>query len=174
METKSFPIKDWTIDVCLLAENEAKQSYFIVATSRDRQVGYCSFYFNASEATLNRIVVTDSQFLNKGVGQVMLRVMEQFCHEKGIRTIGGYFLPRVYPDAWDKTSNFYARNGFKGPDGGVDFYDRDEIWKYVNYQGKEFSLQVVFDEELYNKIYEYNYNINDLFSSNRKDESLTL
>lgn len=170
LDKKSFQIKGGSVDIMLVGQDGGKEEYFIVADSDGQQVGYCAFKLNKRSADLSRIVVTDPDFLNRGVGHTMMYCMEQFCHRQGITDIHGYYVPRVYKNADEITSKFYSRHNFIGDGYEGEYFDRDEIFANVHDRGEEYLLTPIYDEELYNRIYDYNYNSCDLFSSGPKEK----
>ena len=165
MKLKTFDLKGEKVGFCNLTCDKSN-SFMIVAIFNSNQVGYCSFSIEGKICKLSRIAVTDEKFLDKGVGSIMFQAMEQFAVERGVSEISALFIPRGYENAWEITSKFYQKHNMKTFDYDFDYFDRQEISK-VPTQHLDCQLPLVVSDEAYNLVSDYNYNENDMFSSNR-------
>ncbi len=169
MDKKSFVIKGGSVDLLLVGNSRRQEKFFILALDGDKQVGYCDFWLNSVNCHISRIVVTDEAYLSRGVGHNMLMSLEAFCHKEGVKYICGFYIPRVYDNSCEITSRFYTRHGFRG-DTLDDFCEREEICAPVHDRGKEYLLNPIIDDGLYDEIYTYNYVTCDLFSTKERPE----
>ena len=164
---KTFKLKNGiTASFAIVAKDNNQKEFFVVATSEDKQIGFCHFIFEGSDCKISRIAITDKNYLSKGVGTVMFNAMECLAHKTNKRYITGLFIPRGYDNAWEMTSKFYKQHNMKSLDYDFDYVDRDEIYKIVEFKGEEYVLPIIANKKLFEKIEEYNYQTNDMFSSN--------
>ena len=173
---KTFELKNnLLIDFCILSKNDVDNEFFVVALDGKKQVGYCNFSFKNNECKINRIAISEKDYLSKGIGNVMFKAMENFAYQNGIQYISGIFTPRGYNDAHNLTAKFYQRQQMKSLDNDYDYCDRDDLLKKINSALPEYDLPKIIDEKLYDKVQKYNYNTNDLFStSDKNNEPLEL
>lgn len=172
---KNFTVKNGlNVNLCLIQKEQNGKNFFVVAVHNGKQVGFCNFEFHEDECRLIRIAVTNKNFLSKGVGNIMFKTMENFAFENGIKYLSGIFIPRGYANAWDLTAKFYQRQKMTSSNFDYDYCDRDDISKNITEANQEFSIKPVVDEKLYSKVQKYNYETNDIFSSNSKNENVDL
>ena len=162
---KTYNLKGKNIKFCTITKNN--KDYFVVAIFDNKQVGYCNFCIDGSECKLSRIVVTKKEFLGYGIGNIMFGAMENIAYKSNAKYISAIFIPRCYDDAWKTTSTFYKNHNMTTFYGDNNYSEREEISKYISSSQDEYSLPIIEDAKLYDKICNYNYTVNDLFSSNR-------
>ena len=167
--TKRFVLKNINIDVCILTKEQDSKNFLMVALDGNKQVGYCSFFFENSSCKINRIAITNKDFLGKGIGTTMFNAMEQFAHKNDIKYLEGLFIPRGYDDAWQRTAKFYERHDMKTFENDFDYGDRQEISKHVENLGEEYDVPVVVNKLAFEEIDHYNNFVKDLFCSTSKD-----
>ena len=164
-KTKKFILKKDKIARLYILSNNEKE-YMVLATNEQKQVGYCYFSLSGNECKIVRIAVTDQNFLSTGLGSAMFCAMEQFAYQQNKEYITGVFIARGYPNASEMTSKFYKKHGFIPEDD--DFLDREEISKKITPQ-TQFEVPVVQNEKLYKELSHYNFSVNDMFSSGKKE-----
>ncbi len=78
-------------------------------------VGYCSFFEvnsgDSSHLYLNLIKVNSEKYLGLGYGSLMMRNIEEYARNSGVKQICGTFLP-LPPGNRIKSRRFYINNGF--------------------------------------------------------------
>ena len=85
--TKQFSLGNLNIDVCILTKEQNSKDFLMIALHNNKQVGYCSFCFDNDTCKINRIAITNKDFLSKGIGTTMFNSMEQFANKNGIKYI---------------------------------------------------------------------------------------
>ena len=154
--------------LCILCPSQKDKEYMVLAVSDNKQVGYCYFSIKNDDCKICRIAVTNPQFLSTGLGSAMFGTMEQFASQNGAKYVSGIFVARGYPNAHQMTSKFYKNHGFVPED--EEFFDREDIFKKIMPQ-TNFDVPVIANNELYNQLSHYNFSVNDMFSSSKKEDA---
>ena len=155
------------VRICLLVPNKNSNNYMVLAIKDKKQIGYCYFNIINNNCNIERIAVTNSQYLSTGLGSAMFNMMEQVALNVGVGYICGRFIARGYRDVHQITSNFYKKHGFI-PEDDNEFLDREELVKRVEKSKSNAELPIVVNYGLYNALMHYNYSENDIFSSGEK------
>ena len=170
-KTKTFTLKNGAIvDFAIIAKDETCNKFFIVAMVSNKQVGFCDFSFENNFCKIYRIAVTDKNYLSTGVGSVMFEAMENFAIKNNIKGICGLFIPRGYNNVWEMTAKFYKNHNMKSLDYDFNYVDRDEIYKSAQAHSEQFDLPVIINKKAFEKIFEYNYETYDIFSSSHNEQ----
>jgi GNAT superfamily N-acetyltransferase len=96
--------------------NEEDDFYQITAyeTKTNKEIGFINYkiYYEreGSSSWLNLIEVTDSSYLNAGVGQTLLNAFEKDLISRRITRINGKYYPK--DDGAKYSEAFYKRNGY--------------------------------------------------------------
>ena len=73
-------------------------------------IGFAQFEYLDGEAYLEKIWITNKNYLNCGVGTVLLKGMEAYLKKVGVRQITLLYAP--FGDGKKFTPFFYKKNGF--------------------------------------------------------------
>ena len=155
-------------DIHLVGRSRDEKHFFVLAVADKKQVGYCCFDIVGDECKILRIAVTNKDFLSKGVGNAMFKTMENFAYNNGAKYVSGIFVARGYRDISEKTSKFYISQGFV-PEDDESFCEREELFKIIKSAHPQFDAPVTYDQNLYDKISKYNFEENDIFSSQKSN-----
>lgn len=155
-------------DIYLIGKNQSQKNFFVVALADKKQIGYCCFEIVEDECKIVRIAVTNEKYLSKGVGNAMFKTMENFAYNNGVKYVSGIFVARGYKDISEKTSKFYISQGFV-PEDDDSFCEREELFKTIKSVHPQFDAPVTYDQNLYDKISKYNFEENDIFSSQKSN-----
>ena len=135
-------------------------------------VGYCSFFEvnsgDSSHLYLNLIKVNSENYLGLGYGSLMMRNIEEYARNSGVKQIYGTFLP-LPPGNRMKSRRFYINNGYEfrqicdepnytmALSGFNENYSYTEIYKYkedfrhlrtIEYDGFDF-IENIFNKKTF-------------------------
>lgn len=126
---KRFALKD---NRKILIELEKCNRYMHISALDDidhHEIGYLVFKIQqGGKAFLCSIKVTDKDYLQTGVGSIMLHCFESYCKSKRIEYIEG----RYYPDGdgAEYARDFYDKHGYSITRDGYEQYVFKPLYRY--------------------------------------------
>ena len=90
---------------------EKKDFYQIKAfDNKDNQSGFCNFKISDKSCWIYKICVTNKEYLGKGVGKKMLKMVEKIAKQHNCYNIEGKFYPEG--EGAERALKFYKDNGY--------------------------------------------------------------
>ena len=126
---KNFTLKDnREIEVTL-----EKNSYYCQIDAVDaldkHNIGRLIFKYRGGKAFLCSISVTDRDYLQAGVGSIMLQCFESYCKSKRVEYIEGRFYPEG--DGAEYARDFYGKHNYSITKDDYDQYLFKPIYRYT-------------------------------------------
>lgn len=112
---KRFLTKDGRLFYCKLIDAKTElggpcKKIVAYDWNTNEQIGFAQFDFVDAEAYLEKIWVTNKNYLNCGVGTIMLKGMEAYLKKNGVNQISLLYAP--FGEGKIFTPFFYKKNGF--------------------------------------------------------------
>ncbi len=111
---KEFELKNGKkilVELQLAEVSNGKNKITAFDASTNKKIGHLHFNVERGSAYIYTIRVEDVDFLQKGVGTIMLKCFEKYCTDKRVGGVDGRFYPTGEGGEFSK--RFYETNGYK-------------------------------------------------------------
>ena len=126
---KNFTLKDNRAIQVTLERNSFYCQIDAVDACDQHNVGRLIFKHRGGKAFLCTIAVTDKDYLQAGVGSIMLQCFESYCKSKRIEYIEGRFFPEG--EGAEYAKDFYNRHDYSITKDDYDQYLFKPIYRYT-------------------------------------------